>query len=46
MSECEKRNCGYYWKEEDEEYPSCHFEGPVGWAPCEQDEQDEYEEEE
>lgn len=37
MSECEKRNCGYYWQEADEEYPSCHFEGPDGWAPCEYD---------
>ena len=36
-------NCGYYWKEENEEYPSCHFEGPIGWAPCEQEEY--YEEE-
>lgn len=33
MSECEKMNCGYYWKEEGEDFPSCHFEG---WtAPCE-----------
>lgn len=39
MSRCE--NCGYLWKEEDEKFPSCHFEGPVGWAPCEQDEYEE-----
>lgn len=25
--------CGYYWQDEDEDYPRCHFEG---WtAPCE-----------
>lgn len=35
MSSCE--NCGYHWKEEDEKFPSCHYEGPVGWAPCEQE---------
>lgn len=36
-------NCGYYWQDEEDKYPHCHFEGPDGWAPCEQDE---YEEEE
>lgn len=29
--------CGYYWKDFGEDYPRCHFEGPDGWAPCEQD---------
>ena len=33
-------DCGYYWREEDDAIPRCHFEGPVGWAPCEQE--DEY----
>lgn len=37
-------NCGYYWKEEDEAFARCHFEGPEGWAPCEQE--DDYESEE
>lgn len=37
MGPCEKRNCGYFWQEEWEDYPTCHFEGPEGWAPCEQD---------
>lgn len=42
MSYCEQSNCGYYWKEEGEDFPSCHFEG---WtAPCEYE--DDYEEEE
>lgn len=38
--------CGYWWSDLDEygnvltnEY--CHFDGPDGWAPCEQDD-DEY----
>lgn len=33
-------NCGYYWKEEDEKFARCHFEGPDGWAPCEQEDND------
>ena len=37
MGPCEKRNCGYFWKEEWEDYPTYHFEGSEGWAPCEQD---------
>lgn len=43
MSECEKMNCGYWFKGENDLFSCCHFEGPVDWAPCEQDE---YEEEE
>ena len=48
MSRCEQ--CGYQWPDVDEEgnlisAPYCHFEGPDGWAPCEQDEyEDEYDE--
>lgn len=30
--------CGYYYKEENDSSPCCHFEGPEGWAPCEQEE--------
>lgn len=30
-------DCAYYWKDEKEDYARCHFEGPDGWAPCEQD---------
>lgn len=43
-------NCGYMWADLDDngtpislEY--CHYEGPVEWAPCEQDEAYDYEEE-
>lgn len=28
-------NCGYYWREGYEKFPSCHFDGPHEWAPCE-----------
>ena len=41
-----KDNCGYFWREEGEKYARCHFEGPVGWAPCEYEEENYYEEEE
>lgn len=36
--------CGYYYKTEEDKYPCCHFEGPEGWAPCEQEEDIEEEE--
>ncbi len=29
--------CGYCWREPDEEYERCHYDGPEAWAPCEQD---------
>lgn len=35
--------CGYHYKTEEDEYPCCHFEGPEGWAPCEQEEEGEEE---
>ncbi len=34
-------DCGYCWKEQNEDYARCHFEGPDGWAPCEQEESEE-----
>lgn len=40
MSECERSNCGYFWKDEDDDYPRCHFDG-IGKAPCEEDDWDE-----
>jgi hypothetical protein len=36
-------DCGYYWREEGEEFPHCHFEGLEGWAPCEAEEIEEIE---
>lgn len=42
MSECEKMECIYYYKDKDERYCRCHFDG--WWTPpCEEDD---YEEEE
>ena len=36
-SECAKCNCSYYWQDENESYPRCHFERMADWdiAPCE-----------
>lgn len=39
-SECERRNCGYFWKEENEAYPRCHYNDPMFPAPCEEDDND------
>lgn len=37
MSLCERINCGYYWKDEDDDFPHCHYDDP--WpAPCEEEE--------
>lgn len=34
-------NCGYWWKDENEDYPSCHFDQDNLWpAPCEEDDTD------
>ena len=45
MSRCDY--CGCYWADLDEDgaplsLEYCHYEGPDGWAPCEQDDNDEY----
>ena len=45
MSRCD--HCGYYWADLDDEgnpisLEYCHYEGPDAWAPCEQDNYDEY----
>ena len=37
---CADSGCGYYWQEEGEDYPRCHFDG-FGKAPCEEDDWDE-----
>ena len=36
-------DCVYYYNIEGDAFPCCHFEGPVGWAPCEQEEESEEE---
>lgn len=38
-SSCEERNCGYYWKDEDEPYARCHWQDDDFPAPCEEDEE-------
>ena len=35
---CADSNCGYYWQDENEEYPSCHFPSDDPFpAPCEEE---------
>lgn len=43
MSECERTNCGYYYKAIGESYPRCHYPDDGTKAPCEY-EDDYYEE--
>ena len=35
MLECVERNCSYYWQDENDPYPRCHFEDKILPAPCE-----------
>ena len=47
MGFCKRFNCGYWWREEGEKFPRCHFDGPDDWAPCEvedNEEESDYEE--
>ena len=44
MSYCDRVNCGYYYKGEDDDYPSCHCPDDLHPAPCEDDELTEEEE--
>lgn len=32
-------NCGYYWQDENDDHPRCHFDNwnQIGKAPCEQE---------
>lgn len=34
-------NCGYYYKTENEKFPCCHCDLPIGMAPCEQEDETE-----
>ena len=38
MNKLTCRECPYFWTEDDDEYPSCHFNSLGAWdpAPCEQ----------
>lgn len=35
----ECKYCGCYWQEPDEFFPTCHYEGPHEWSPCEAQEE-------
>lgn len=40
MNECDRINCGYYYKDVDDDFPCCHFEG--WWMPpCEENDYEE-----
>lgn len=36
---CEARGCGYFYKDEDDERPRCHWEDDGFPAPCEEDDE-------
>ena len=38
MCLCDRINCGYYYKGEDDDYPTCHCPDDLSPAPCEDDE--------
>lgn len=42
MSKCADMNCGYYWQEPGEEYPRCHYPDDGTLAPCEYDDEEDY----
>lgn len=42
MARCAK-GCGYYWQEEGEAYPQCHY-NDLWPAPCEYDDEEEEDE--
>ena len=39
MSLCDRINCGYYYKGEDDDYPCCHCPDDLHPAPCEEDDE-------
>ena len=39
MSYCDRINCGYYYKGEDDDFPCCHCPDDLHPAPCEEDEE-------
>jgi hypothetical protein len=44
MSYCDRINCGYYYKGEDDDFPCCHYpEDDLSPAPCEYDDETETE---
>ncbi len=45
MCLCDRINCGYYYKGEDDDYPCCHCPDDLHPAPCEEEDTVEEEEE-
>jgi hypothetical protein len=44
MSYCDRINCGYYYKGEDDDFACCHYpEDDLSPAPCEYDDETETE---
>ena len=42
MSSCERLNCGYYYKTEEDDFPCCHFPPDDPYpAPCEYEDEGE-----
>ena len=44
MSVCDRINCGYYYKGEDDDFPCCHCPDDLTPAPCEEDDDDPFNE--
>lgn len=40
MGYCETINCGYWYKDEDESFATCHYEDDDGCAPCDEEEEE------
>lgn len=41
MYYCDKINCGYYYQDEEDDFPCCHYNDPWPPAPCEYDDVEE-----
>ena len=41
MSEFRCKGCPYYWREEEDDFPRCQYDG-LDVAPCEREEYDDY----
>ena len=44
MSLCDRINCGYWYADADEDYPSCHSPDDLHPAPCEEEDDDPFHE--
>ena len=44
MSLCDRINCGYWYADADEDYPSCHCPDDLHPAPCEEEDDDSFNE--